>query len=341
MESSLDQLKSTGTGTFKVSVHIISYHYCTQSLGDSNLIKAIGKYNPYDATTNPSLILAASEKPEYASLIDIAADYGKSHGSILVEQVDTALDRVLVEFGKEIMHIIPGRVSTEVDARFSFDIQANIKKALGIIALYEEQGISKDRVLIKLASTWEGIQAAKILQEDYGIDCNMTLVFSLTQAIAAAEAGAFVISPFVGRILDWHKATEKKDYTKEEDPGVLNVKTIFNYYKRYGYRTRIMGASFRNVGEVTELAGCDYLTISPSILEQLYQSTDPVVKKLDAAKTFELNIQQKTYLDDESLFRFDFNENRMAVEKLREGISKFARDASILKDMLRKRIEAL
>jgi transaldolase len=232
---------------------------------DSGDFATIDKYNPQDATTNPSLILAASKKEEYAKLIDAAVQYGKEHGGSNVDdQVDATLDSLLVQFGKEILKIIPGKVSTEVDARFSFDTEASVKKALRIIDLYKEQGIGKERILIKIASTWEGIKAAEILQSKYGINTNLTLMFSLVQAIAAAEAGAFLISPFVGRILDWYKASTKKEYTKEEDPGVKSVQAIFNYYKKYGYKTIVMGASFRSIGEVTELAGCDYLTIAVS-----------------------------------------------------------------------------
>ena len=223
---------------------------------------AIGKYKPQDATTNPSLILAASKKAEYAPQIDRAVAYAKEHGGDLDTQVDAALDRLLVEFGSEILKIIPGKVSTEVDARFSFDTKASVDKALHIIELYSKVGVSKDRVLIKIASTWEGIKAAQILQRDHGINCNLTLMFSLVQAIGAAEAGAFLISPFVGRILDWYKASTGKTYSKEEDPGVSSVQAIFNYYKKYNYDTIVMGASFRNTGEITELAGCDYLTIA-------------------------------------------------------------------------------
>ena len=223
---------------------------------------AIAKYKPQDATTNPSLILAASKKPDYAKLMDVAIEYGKKHGSDVDSQVDHAIDRLLVEFGKEILKIIPGKISTEVDARFSFDTEASVNKALHIIDLYKELGIDKSRVLIKIASTWEGIQAARILQSKHGINCNLTLMFSLVQAIAGAEAGAFLISPFVGRILDWYKASTKKAYAPEEDPGVQSVESIFDYYKKYGYKTIVMGASFRSVGEITELAGCDYLTIS-------------------------------------------------------------------------------
>jgi transaldolase len=206
--------------------------------------------------------------------------------------------------------------------------------------LYKEQGIPKERVLIKIASTWEGIKAAEILQRDHGINCNLTLMFSLVQAIAAAEAGAFLISPFVGRILDWYKAATKKEYSKEEDPGVKSVQAIFNYYKKYGYSTIVMGASFRNTGEITELAGCDYLTISPNLLEELLNSTAPVPKKLDASGAAALNIEKKTYINEEADFRFDFNEEQMAVEKLREGISKFAADAITLKDIIKAKVQA-
>ena len=212
--------------------------------------------------------------------------------------------------------------------------------SLTIPKLYKEQGIDKSRVLIKLASTWEGIQAAHVLQTKHGINCNLTLMFSIVQAIAAAEAGAYLISPFVGRILDWYKAATKKEYTKEEDPGVKSVVQIFNYYKKHGYNTIVMGASFRNIGEITELAGCDYLTIAPNLLEQLYNSQEAIPKKLKAEDTTSLNIPKKSYINDESLFRFDFNEETMAVHKLSEGISKFAADAVTLKDILREKIQA-
>ncbi|OCL00093.1 transaldolase [Cenococcum geophilum 1.58] len=323
MSSSLDQLKATGTTV----------------VCDSGDFATIAKYKPQDATTNPSLILAASKKPEYAKLIDAAVEYGKKHGSSIEEQVDATLDNLLVQFGKEILNIIPGKVSTEVDARFSFDTEASVNKALHIIDLYKEIGIPKERILIKVASTWEGIQAAHILQSKHGINCNLTLMFSLVQAIAAAEAGAFLISPFVGRILDWYKAATKKEYSASEDPGVKSVQSIFNYYKKFGYKTIVMGASFRSVGEVTELAGCDYLTIAPNLLEALYNSNEPVPKKLDASGATSLNIEKKSYLHDEPTFRFDFNEEQMAVEKLREGISKFAADTVVLKDILQKKIE--
>ncbi|KAF3041212.1 sedoheptulose-7-phosphate:D-glyceraldehyde-3- phosphate transaldolase [Didymella keratinophila] len=323
MPSSLDQLKATGTTV----------------VCDSGDFATIDKYKPQDATTNPSLILAASKKPEYAKLIDAAVAWGKQHADNIDDQVDATLDNLLVQFGKEILNVVPGKVSTEVDARFSFDTKASVNKALRIIDLYKEQGIGKERVLIKIASTWEGIKAAEILQRDHGINTNLTLMFSLVQAIAAAEANAFLISPFVGRILDWYKASTKKEYSKEEDPGVKSVGSIYNYYKKFGYKTIVMGASFRSVGEVTELAGCDYLTIAPNLLEQLYNSTDDVPKKLDASNANSLDIEKKSYINDEAAFRFYFNEDQMATEKLREGISKFAADAVTLKDILREKIQ--
>lgn len=324
MSSSLDQLKASGTVV----------------VSDSGDFGSIAKYKPQDATTNPSLILAASKKAEYAKLIDDAVAIGKKSTGSIDEQVEVTLDNLLVEFGREILNIVPGRVSTEVDAKLSFDTKASVDKALHIIDLYKAQGISKDRVLIKIASTWEGIKAAEILQRDHGINTNLTLMFSLPQAIAAAEAGAFLISPFVGRILDWFKASTGKTYSKEEDPGVLSVKSIFNYYKKYGYSTIVMGASFRNTGEITELAGCDYLTISPNLLEDLLNSSEAVPQKLNASDASSLDIEKKTYISDEPTFRFDFNEDQMAVEKLREGISKFAADAETLKAILKEKLSA-
>ncbi|CAP96592.1 hypothetical protein N7519_006824 [Penicillium mononematosum] len=324
MSSSLEQLKASGTTV----------------VCDSGDFATIGKYKPQDATTNPSLILAASKKPEYAALIDTAVAYGKQNGKTLDEQVEATLDRLLVEFGKEILKIIPGKVSTEVDAKLSFDTQGSVNKALEIIKLYADNGISKDRVLIKIASTYEGIKAAHILQTQHGINCNLTLMFSLVQAIAAAEAGAYLISPFVGRILDWYKAAHKRDYTPQEDPGVKSVQDIYNYYKKFGYNTIVMGASFRNVGEITELAGCDYLTISPNLLEDLFNSTDAVPQKLNPAGAASLEIKKREYLNNEADFRFDFNEEAMGVEKLREGISKFAADAVTLKQLLAQKIQA-
>ncbi|KAK4561509.1 sedoheptulose-7-phosphate:D-glyceraldehyde-3- phosphate transaldolase [Recurvomyces mirabilis] len=325
MSNSLDQLKATGTVV----------------VADSGDFATIEKYKPQDATTNPSLILAASKKSEYAKLIDQAVQYGKKHGGSKVEdQVEATIDALLVEFGSEILKIVPGKVSTEVDAAYSFDKDESIKKALHIIDLYKEKGIGKERILIKLASTWEGIQAAHELSSKHGINCNLTLMFSLVQAIAAAEAGAFLISPFVGRILDWYKANTKTEYTKDNDPGVKSVQQIFNYYKKFGYKTIVMGASFRNIGEITELAGCDYLTIAPNLLEQLYNSQDSVSQKLKSEGASELELEKKSYLKNEALFRFDFNEDTMAVHKLSEGISKFAADAITLKGILKEKLQA-
>ncbi|KAK9382422.1 Transaldolase, enzyme in the non-oxidative pentose phosphate pathway [Kockiozyma suomiensis] len=324
MSSSLEQLKASGTVV----------------VSDSGDFESIAKYKPQDATTNPSLIFAAAKKPEYASLINAAVAYGKAHGSTVEEQASEALDQLLVEFGREILKIVPGRVSTEVDARLSFDKEATIAKALKIIDLYKAQGIDKDRVLIKIASTYEGIQAARVLESKYGIHTNLTLLFSFVQAVACAEAGCTLISPFVGRIMDWYKAATGKTYSGAEDPGVKSVQSIFNYYKKYGYKTIVMGASFRNTSEITELAGVDFLTISPNLLEELYNSTESVPKKLDAEAAAALDIAKKSYIDDEPAFRYDFNEDQMATEKLSDGIRKFAADTLLLLDVIKAKITA-
>ncbi|KAK9467950.1 hypothetical protein V1512DRAFT_260421 [Lipomyces arxii] len=324
MSSSLEQLKASGTVV----------------VSDSGDFESIAKYKPQDATTNPSLILAAAKKAAYAKLIDVAVEYGKVHGSTPSEMAEESLDRLLVEFGKEILAIVPGRVSTEVDARLSFDTEATVAKALKIIDLYKSIGIESDRILIKIASTYEGIKAAHILESKYNIHCNLTLLFSFVQAVAAAEAGATLISPFVGRILDWYKASTGKTYEAAEDPGVISVKGIFNYYKKYNYPTIVMGASFRNVGEIKELAGVDFLTIAPGLLEELYNSTDPVPKKLDAATASTLDIPKVSYLNDEGAFRFGLNEDQMSTEKLSDGIRKFAADTIVLLDVLEKKCTA-
>lgn len=318
MSNSLEQLKATGT--------VI--------VTDTGEFESIAKYTPQDATTNPSLILAAAGKPQYASLIDVAIKYANDKGTSPKEKAAIALDRLLVEFGKEILAIVPGRVSTEVDARLSFDKDATIKKALEIIKLYDSIGIKKERVLIKIASTWEGIQAAKELEEKYDIHCNLTLLFSFVQAVACAEAKVTLISPFVGRILDWYKASTGKEYDSESDPGVVSVRQIYNYYKKFGYKTIVMGASFRNTGEIKALAGCDFLTVAPKLLEELMNSSEDVPKVLDASSALSLDATKVSYIDNESEFRFLLNEDAMATEKLAQGIRGFAKDAQTLLSQL-------
>ncbi|KAF4577413.1 sedoheptulose-7-phosphate:D-glyceraldehyde-3- phosphate transaldolase [Pleurotus pulmonarius] len=325
MATSLDYLKQTGTVV----------------VSDSGDFESIDVYKPQDATTNPSLILAAANKPGYARLIDAAIQYGKAKGGSLEDQTSAAMDRLLVEFGKEILAIIPGRVSTEVDARLSFDKEATKAKAKELIALYESLGIKKERILIKIASTWEGIQAAKELERDDGIHCNLTLLFGFAQAVACAEAGVTLISPFVGRILDWYKKKTGKTYEGDEDPGVQSVKRIFNYYKQHGYNTIVMGASFRNVGEIKALAGVDFLTIAPTLLEELKKSTDQVPKKLEAKAAAQADpIAKVSYIDNEPEFRWALLQDEMAWDKLHEGIKKFAEDGQTLKDLLQKKLSA-
>ncbi|KAG8750660.1 sedoheptulose-7-phosphate:D-glyceraldehyde-3- phosphate transaldolase [Serendipita sp. 396] len=325
MSTSLDQLKATGTVV----------------VSDSGDFESIDAYKPQDATTNPSLILAAANKPAYQKLIDVAVEYGKSKGGDIDQQASAALDRLLVEFGKEILCIIPGRVSTEVDARLSFDKAATIAKAKHLIELYASVGIPKERVLIKIASTWEGIQAARELERDEQIHCNLTLLFGFGQAVACAEAGVTLISPFVGRILDWHKKATGKNYEGDEDPGVQSVKKIFRYYKQHGYKTIVMGASFRNTGEIKALAGVDFLTISPSLLEELKGSTAEVPKKLSAQAELESSekLEKVSFIDNEPEFRWALLQDQMAFDKLHEGIKKFAEDGETLKALLKKRIQ--
>jgi len=297
----------------------------TTIVADTGEIEEIKKFKPTDATTNPSLILAASQMPDYKHLIEEAIREGRSKGP------EEIIDRVFVNFGLEILKIIPGRVSTEVDARLSFDVQGSIAKARHLIQLYESAGISRERILIKLASTWEGFRAAEVLEKE-GIHCNMTLLFSLPQAIGCADAKATLISPFVGRILDWHKKNEGKDFPPPEDPGVLSVTQIFNYYKHFGYKTSIMGASFRSKGEILELAGCDLLTIAPKFLDELEKSQDPISRKLDPQKAKAMDIKKITL--DEKAYRFLLNENPMAVDKLAEGIRNFSADIRKLEKYL-------
>ena len=298
----------------------------TVVVADTGDFASMKQFAPRDATTNPSLILKAAAMPDYAWLIDRAiADAGQAATTAQV------IDRLLVLFGLEILKIVPGRVSTEVDARLSFDRDGTIAKAHEIIALYEKAGIPRARILIKIASTWEGIKAAEQLQRE-GINCNLTLLFSFAQAVACAEARVQLISPFVGRILDWYKKSTGKDYTASEDPGVKSVTEIYTYYKKFGHATEVMGASFRNKGEILELAGCDLLTIAPPLLAELQAGTGPVVRKLDPATAPASSLRQVSF--DEKHFRFALNEDAMATEKTAEGIRLFSADIVKLETLL-------
>ena len=312
----------------------------TTVVSDSGDFESIAAYKPQDATTNPSLILEAVKEEKYAKMIPPAVDYAKKQGGSTEEVLDRAVDRLIVSFGEELLKIIPGRVSTEVDALLSFDKDATVKKALDLIALYDSQGISKDRVLIKIASTWEGIQAARELESEHGVHCNLTLLFSMCQAVACAEAGVTLISPFVGRILDWFKKNKPDgDYEGVNDPGVASVRQIYQYYKQHGYNTIVMGASFRNTSEIVELAGCDYLTIAPKLLESLKGDTHALERKLspELAKRAE-PLEKISYIENEPKFRWDLLQDAMAFEKLHEGIRKFAEDAVTLKSILSKHL---
>jgi transaldolase len=310
----------------------------TVVVADTGDLEAIKKFTPRDATTNPSLILAAAQIPAYQSLIDEALRLSRKligENAPVEEVVREALDEISVIFGKEILKIVPRRVSTEVDARLSYDTEATIEKGRKLIRLYNDAGISNDRVLIKIASTWEGIKAAEVLEKE-GIHCNLTLLFGFGQAVACAEAGVTLISPFVGRILDWYKAETGRDsYPGAEDPGVLSVTKIFNYYKSFGYKTEVMGASFRNLDEIVELAGCDLLTISPKLLDQLRETIQPLARKLDASNP--VGGAQKVELDHE---RFDalMAEDRMATDKLGEGIKGFSKAIETLEQQLAHRL---
>jgi len=301
----------------------------TTIVADTGDVEAIKAVKPYDATTNPSLLLKASQLPQYAPLIDAAIAYAKAQSGSKEQQIDNAADKLAVLIGMEIVKEVPGRISTEVDARLSFNIDAMVAKGRKIIKLYEEAGVDKSRVLIKLASTWEGIKAGEILEKE-GINCNLTLLFGFGQARACAEAGVFLISPFVGRILDWYKAKTGETYTSETDPGVLSVRKIYAYYKEHGYKTVVMGASFRNIGEVTALAGCDRLTIAPNLLQELEATQGELTRVLvdGGAKT------AAPAKLTEAEFRFALNEDAMATEKLAEGIRGFVVDQNKLEAAL-------
>ena len=295
----------------------------TKVVADTGDFESIKDFKPQDATTNPSLIYAATQKPQYVHLLDEVIADRKNSGLSGSAQIEDIIEHLLVKFGCEMLKIVPGRVSTETDARYSFDTQGSINKARQLIKLYEERKIPRERVLIKIASTWEGINAAEQVQKE-GIKCNLTLMFSLPQALRCAEAKVQLISPFVGRIYDWYKAANKRDYSGPEDPGVQSVREIYTYYKKFGYKTEVMGASFRNVGQIIELAGCDALTISPELMKELSESYEPVERKLDPEKAKKADVQRLEL--DEKKFRYLLNENAMATEKTAEGIRKFAAD---------------
>ena len=308
-------------------------------VADSGDFESIRKYQPRDATTNPSLLLKAAEMPEYKEILERVLRDVQRSPLPADQRLRLALDKLAVGFGVEILKIVSHRVSTEVDARLSFDVEGSITKAKSLIQDYERAGISRERVLIKLASTWEGIRAAERLTRE-GIHCNMTLLFSFPQAVACAEAGVQLISPFVGRILDWYKkSTGRSDYPAAEDPGVLSVKRIYDYYKKYGHKTEIMGASFRNVGEILELAGCDLLTISPSLLEELQKTTGQLTRKLNPDKAATEGDLPKTSFDEKS-FRWALNEDQMATEKLSDGIRLFAADGRKLEKFLEQKLSS-
>jgi transaldolase len=307
----------------------------TKVVADTADFESIRDFKPEDATTNPSLVYAATQKPQYAHLLDEVLADRKNSGLTGQAQIEDICDHLLVQFGTDILQIVPGRVSTETDARLSFDVEGSIKKARRLIQLYEERKIPRERVLIKIASTWEGLNAAEQLQKE-GIRCNLTLMFSLPQAVRAAEAKVQLISPFVGRIYDWYKKEYKRDYTGAEDPGVQSVKEIYTYYKKYEYRTEVMGASFRNAGQIRELAGCDALTISPELMKELSESTEPLERKLDPERAKSARIDKLEL--DEKKFRWLLNENAMAYEKTGEGIRKFAADVVKLEKFVASRL---
>jgi transaldolase len=306
----------------------------TVVVADTGDIEAVRRLQPQDCTTNPTLLLKAAETPAYAELVDEVLTWGRKQGGAREAVVAAVCDRLAVSFGSELARIVRGRVSTEVDADLSFDTEATIARARAIIAAYEERGVPRERILIKIASTWEGIRAAEVLQRE-GIDCNLTLLFSLPQAAACADAGMFLLSPFVGRILDWHVKAGGGPYTPDTDPGVQSVRRIYAYYKAHGIRTVVMGASFRNAGEIEALAGCDRLTISPALLDELAKARGPLPRCLDPAATGDAPLRLRL---DEKTFRFQLNEDAMATEKLAEGIRQFVKDLYALRALMAARL---
>jgi len=308
----------------------------TKVVADTADFESIKEFKPQDATTNPSLVYAATQKQQYGHLLDEVLKDRENSGLSSQAQIEDICDHLLVQFGTDILEIVPGRVSTETDARLSYDVVGSINKARRLVKLYEERKIQRERVLIKIASTWEGLLAAEQLQKE-GIRCNLTLMFSLPQAVRAAEAKVQLISPFVGRIYDWYKKENKRDYTGPEDPGVQSVQEIYSYYKKFGHKTEVMGASFRNVGQIRELAGCDALTISPELMKELAESQDPLERKLDPEKPKAAKIDKLEL--DEKKFRWLLNENAMAYEKTGEGIRKFAADVVKLEKFVASKIK--
>ena len=315
-----------------MSSHLDSLREFTTIVADTGDFESIREYTPQDATTNPSLILKAAQMPEYAELVDKVLAEARNADDVL----DEALDKLAVFFGLEILKIVPGRVSTEVDARLSFDTTATLAKARSLIARYEKNGIERERILIKIAATWEGIRAAEELEKE-GIHCNLTLLFSFPQAVACADAGVQLISPFVGRIMDWHKAKTGNEYAPAEDPGVQSVTAIYNYYKKFDYATEVMGASFRNTGEITELAGCDLLTISPGLLEELQATEGDLPCKLTEETAKASNVEKIAL--NEAAFRWELNEDPCATEKLADGIRRFAADTVKLEQFLTEKLK--
>jgi transaldolase len=307
----------------------------TKVVADTADFESMKEFKPQDATTNPSLVYAATQKPEYAHLLEEVITDRKKSGLKGHEQIEDICDNLLVQFGTDILEIVPGRVSTETDARLSYDIEGSINKARHLIKLYEDRKIPRERVLIKIASTWEGLKAAEQLQKE-GIRCNLTLLFSFPQAVRAAEAKVQLISPFVGRIYDWYKKEMKRDYSGSEDPGVQSVTEIYTYYKKFDIPTEVMGASFRNVGQILELAGCDCLTISPELMEELSKSKEPVERKLTPEKAKSAKIEKLEL--DEKTFRWMLNDNAMAYEKTGEGIRKFAADVEKLEKFVASKL---
>ncbi|MFV0320830.1 MAG: transaldolase [Alphaproteobacteria bacterium] len=307
----------------------------TTVVADTGDFNAIEQYKPQDCTTNPSLILKAAEMPQYLPIVEAAVAEAKATGKVMHDLIEEALDRLAVAFGEQLAQIVPGRVSTEVDARLSFNTEATIAKARRLIELYEQKGIKRDRILIKIAATWEGIRAAEVLEKE-DINCNLTLIFGKIQAAACAEAGAFLISPFVGRILDWYKATTGKEYDAANDPGVISVTDIYNYYKVFGFNTIVMGASFRSQGEIEELAGVDRLTISPDLLEKLQSDNGTLDAKLSVEAAMDSN-QERMDCSEES-FRWHMNEDAMATEKLAQGIRAFNADTNKLRAKIKEMI---